>query len=209
MKYDVNGQVCEVLVMRKNNKNTYIRVKGNTIIVSTNYLTSSNKIKKLLDDNIHFLEKAINRENKKQMRNDAFYYFGKPYDIIITPIYDVEFMGDKVYTKSIEVLNKWLKREMGKVFKEHLDYYYNVFKENIPYPILKIRCMKTRWGVCNKKNNSVTLNSELIKYDIECLDYVIVHELSHFVHFNHSREFWNTVGTYFPDYKKYRKMLKE
>ena len=46
--------------------------------------------------------------------------------------------------------------------------------------------MKTRWGVCNIKDNSVTLNSKLIEYDIQALDYVIIHELSHFIHFNHS-----------------------
>ena len=69
--------------------------------------------------------------------------------------------------------------------------------------------MKTRWGVCNRRDLSVTLNFNLIKYDLSALDYVIVHELSHFVHFDHSKEFWNTVGKYYPEYKKITKMLKE
>ena len=69
--------------------------------------------------------------------------------------------------------------------------------------------MKTRWGVCNRRDNSVTLNSELIKYDLTKLDYVIVHELSHFIHFNHSKSFWNLVEKYSPNYKKIRKDLKE
>ena len=69
--------------------------------------------------------------------------------------------------------------------------------------------MKTRWGVCNKRDTSITLNANLMKEKIECLDYVIVHELSHFVHFNHSKEFWNTVEKYCPYYKKIRKSLKE
>ena len=84
-----------------------------------------------------------------------------------------------------------------------------MFDEDIPFPKLKIRNMKTRWGVCNRRDNSVTLNSKLIHYSLNEIDYVIVHELSHFVHFDHSREFWNTVCKYMPDYKKAVKVLKE
>ena len=67
--------------------------------------------------------------------------------------------------------------------------------------------MKTRWGVCNK-NNSITLNSDLIKYGYEQIDYVIIHELSHFIHFNHSKDFWNLVNKYCKNYKEIRKSLK-
>ena len=88
-------------------------------------------------------------------------------------------------------------------------YWYNKFEEKIPKPNLKIRTMKTRWGVCNRKSKTITLNTRLLEYDISCLDYVIVHELSHFIHPNHSSEFWNLVGKYYPKYKECRKMLKE
>ena len=98
---------------------------------------------------------------------------------------------------------------MLKVFKERLEYNYHLFEEKIPFPKLKTRKMKTRWGVCNKRDDSVTLNSKLIRYNIKEIDYVIIHELSHFVHFDHSREFWNTVEKYMPSYKKSIKVLKE
>ena len=67
--------------------------------------------------------------------------------------------------------------------------------------------MKTRWGVCNVKTHKVTLNLELIKKDKKYLDYVIVHELSHMLHANHSKEFWKCVEANCPDYKKLRKEL--
>ena len=95
------------------------------------------------------------------------------------------------------------------VFKKYLDEAYYVFDEKIPYPIIKVRGMKTRWGVCNRRDNSVTLNLELIKKDPMYLNYVIVHELSHFVHFDHSKAFWGVVEKYCPDYKIVRKKLKE
>ena len=209
MKYNVGNIECNVEVIRKNNKNTYIKVKGNNIIVTTNYFVTKASIKKMLDENINFLYKNLKREENKKDRNENFYYFGRKYDIIITPLYDVFIENDKIYTKSLDVLNKWLNKEVKKIYLSRLDYYYNLFDENIPYPVLRIRKMTTRWGVCNRKTNTVTLNLELYKYDSMALDYVIVHELSHFIHFNHSKEFWSVVEKYFPDYKKVRKYLKD
>ncbi|MCI9586227.1 MAG: M48 family metallopeptidase, partial [Bacilli bacterium] len=116
---------------------------------------------------------------------------------------------DKIYVNDEDYLQKWLKKQMKIVFEERLNYCYNLFEEDIPFPKLKTRKMKTRWGVCNKRDLSVTLNSKLIRYDQFIIDYVIIHELSHLVHFDHSREFWDTVGKYMPDYKKAEKVLKE
>ena len=68
--------------------------------------------------------------------------------------------------------------------------------------------MKTRWGVNNRGNNTITLNSELLKKDIDLLDYVIIHELCHFYEANHSPRFWAWVSKYYPDYKLARKRLR-
>ena len=67
--------------------------------------------------------------------------------------------------------------------------------------------MKTRWGVCNVKTKRVTLNLSLIKKEVKYLDYVIIHELSHLIHANHSKDFWNLVSLLEPNYKKLRKEL--
>ena len=69
--------------------------------------------------------------------------------------------------------------------------------------------MSTRWGVFNRKLKRVILNSLLIRYPLEALDYVIIHELSHFVHFDHSKAFWTEVSKYSPRYKEIRKLLKD
>ena len=202
MKYELDDKIYNVIIKKKENKNTYIRVDD--IIVTTNYFITNNKIKKILDDNIKFLNKALNKEKK-----EGFYLMGKKYDIIIDEnIKNIEINNNIIKVKSLKYLNNWYKKEIFKIFKERLDFYYNKFDENIPYPILKIRTMKTRWGVCNRKIKSVTLNFNLVKYDYDCLDYVIVHELSHFVHFDHSKKFWNTVSKYYPNYKIIQKKLK-
>ena len=131
------------------------------------------------------------------------------YDIITISTKNIEIIENHIYVKNKDYLDKWYKKETKRIFKEELDKIYNLFEENIPYPNLRIRKMTTRWGVCNKNSKTITLNSELIKYSIDKLDYVIVHELSHFIHFNHSTSFWCLVSKYCPDYKKIRKELRD
>lgn len=209
MKYIIQNKEYDVEIIHKNNKNTYIRIKEDeTIYVTTPYFTTKKEIKRILDNNIDSIIKMLEKNKRKQEKNTMFYYLGNPYYIIYMPS-NLEISDNKIYVKDEKTLNKWLKNEILKIYKERIDYWYNIFEESIPYPKLKIRYMKTRWGVCNRKDNSVTLNSELIKYDLTKLDYVIVHELSHFIHFNHSKSFWCLVEKYSPNYKKIRKDLKE
>ncbi len=209
MEYEIDGIKLKVTVEKKNNKNTYIRVKeGNEVVITTNYFTSKKTILKLLEDNKKFIFKNIKRLELKKEKDDKFYFLGKEYNIIYLKG-QTEIINNNIYTENIKSLEKWLNNEIKILFKERLDFMYNLFEEDIPYPSLRIRKMKTRWGVCNKKLKVVTLNSELIRYDITKLDYVIVHELSHFVHFDHSKEFWRLVEKYYPLYKKVRKELKD
>ncbi len=208
--YKLDGSTYRVLIVKKNNKNTYIKIKDDlTIYVTTNYLTTKREVKRILDNEKDFLRKALSRARKKLEKEELFYYLGEKYDIILVPFENIEVSDGKIYVKDEKTLDKWLKKEIKRVFAERLEYNYDLFDEDIPFPKLKIRSMKTRWGVCNKRNNSVTLNSKLIKYSIHEIDYVIIHELSHFVHFDHSREFWETVRMHMPDYKKSVAVLKE
>ena len=110
---------------------------------------------------------------------------------------------------SIGYLNTFLKNECERVFNERVKICYNLFEEDIPYPKVMIGKMKRKWGYCNKRQELIKLNSELIKYSIDEIDYVIIHELCHFLEFNHSKKFWNYVQKYKPNYKENTKVLKE
>lgn len=210
MKYIIDDKEYDVVIVKKNNKNTYLRVKEDMkIYITTNYLTSKLSIKRLLDNNQEHIKKMIDSQNKKNSKKEYFYYLGNKYEVFIDDVDGVKFLDDSLFVQSVQYLDKWLKSEIKKLFKERLDYNYGIFEENIPYPKLKIRSMKTRWGVCNIRDNSVTLNSKLIEFDIEKLDYVIIHELSHFIYFNHSKDFWKLVSKYTPNYKSIRKDMRE
>ena len=209
-EYKLDGKKYNVVVEKKANKNTYIKIKDDlTIYVTTNYLVRKADIKHLLETEKDYLRKVLKKVKSRNEKNNDFYYLGKKYDIIIVPFDKINVDDNKIYVKSELVLEKWLKKEMKKIFSERLKSCYELFEENIPLPELKIRTMKTRWGVCNRRNLTVTLNSKLIRYEIDVIDYVIIHELSHLVHFDHSREFWKTVEKYKPDYRKWVKVLKE
>ena len=210
MKYEVDGKLYNLVIQRKNNKNTYLKVKEDlTIYITTNKYVSMDFIYKFLNDNNIYLKKALEKMEMRKSKENDFYLLGKKYDIVIdTNIDQIYKSNNKIYISDMKSFEKWLKNETIKLYKDHLDRIYNMFEESIPYPKLKIRNMKTRWGVNNKRDNSVTLNSKLIRYDLTKLDYVIVHELSHYIHFDHSKAFWSVVEKYTPDYKKIRKELK-
>lgn len=208
MNIKIDNNIYEIEIIKKNNRNTYIRVKNGKIIVTTNYLATKNSIINLINNNIDSIIKMINSDKLKQEKNDNFYYFGKKYDIIYG-FNDIEINDNKIYAPSKQKLDNYIKEDIKRIFKERLDYWYNIFEEKIPIPNLKIRKMTSRWGVCNIKNHNVTLNYQLSKYDISCLDYVIVHELSHFIYHDHSKNFWTLVSKYYPKYKECKKMLKE
>lgn len=211
MIYRLDNEDYEVEILKKGNKNTYVRVKENlTIQVTTNHFATKHDIKNLLDRNQDFLRKTLGKREIEKQKDDEFYFLGKKFDIVVVPILKgVEIDGNKLYVPDKSLLDKWLKKQTLSIFEERLKYNYNLFEENIPYPHLRIRSMKTRWGVCNRKNLIVTINSKLIRESIEKIDYVIIHELSHLVHFNHSRDFWEVVEKYCPKYKRIRKDLRE
>ena len=211
MKIMIDGIEYNVIIDKKRTtKNTYIRVKDNLdIYITSNIFTPDRFLINLLNNNIDSVKKMINRVNKKLDKEKYFYYLGKRYDIVSLNIKGITIGEDKVFVDETFDIDKFLKKEALKIFKEELDIVYNRYIYDIPYPSLVIRKMKTRWGVNNRGNNTITLNTELIKKDVTLIDYVCVHELCHFLEANHSEKFWYQVSLRYPYYKRARKMLRE
>jgi len=134
-EYIYNDKKYNIEIVRKNNKNTYLRVRDNKIIVSTNYFTTKKQIIKLIEDNTTFINKALDKSIKKK-EDDHFKLFGKSYDIIYGP-FNTEINNDKIYTKDEKAFNKYFTKYIKNIYSERLDYWYNIFEENIPYPNLK------------------------------------------------------------------------
>jgi predicted metal-dependent hydrolase len=102
------------------------------------------------------------------------------------------------------LLEKWYRAQALEVFIAKAD----AFKEKmgVKYKAILIRGQKTRWGSCAPSGN-LTLNWKLLFAPERIIDYVIIHELAHLRHMNHSRQFWSMVESYCPRWREYRKWL--
>jgi len=176
--------------------------------VSCNRIISKSLIQKLFEANEPYSRKSLLKIEAKKKKKEEYRFLGEKIKIIISEeTKQYEFDSETLIVHDESKIDKFYKDKALIIFRRQLNEIYSKFEEKIPFPNLRIRQMKTRWGVCNRKNNTVTLNLELIKYSYEEINYVIVHELSHFIEFNHSKNFWNVVKKYCPDYSKIRKKL--
>ena len=209
MKIEIDGQELNVIITRKKKlKRMYLRVKEDfNIYISANVFTKDKDIINFINQNKNFIIKNLKLRKKQNEYEKDFYYLGKKYDLVYLNNKDIIIGDRKVFIDKKIDLNKWLKKQSLLIFQEELNKIYKDFPCKIDKPTLTIRNMKTRWGVCNVKTKRITLNLSLIKKDIKYLDYVIVHELSHLIYPNHSKDFWNLVGIIEPNYKKIRKEL--
>lgn len=204
----LGGEKVIVEIVRKNNKNVYFRFKDNVLVVTANRFVSENAIKDMILQNEKSLLRMYSHVVKQSEKALQFYYLGKPY----TKVFDetvkkVELDDGMIYAKNERMLELWYKKECERVFSERINICLGDFV-NIPKFSLKIRNMKTRWGVNNVTKKIITLNSELLKKDVSLIDYVIVHELCHFYEANHSARFWYQVSLRYPEYKRARKYLR-
>lgn len=206
----VNDERYEIIIEYKNNKNMYLRVKedGNIYITSPKFI-SKNEIEKFIKNHYSYInKKIIFYQNKKIKEENKIRYLGKYYDIVYTNFNDIKFIDDKIFISKKVDVDKFLKKKAKEIFLNEIDRIYPLIKEEMPYPSLRIRKMTSRWGVCNSKLKVITLNLDLIKFNYEIIDYVIIHELCHFIYQNHSKDFWNLLSKYVPNYKEIRKKLK-
>lgn len=98
-----------------------------------------------------------------------------------------------------EELGKKILAERVLIYSQKLQLY----PQSVTY-----RCQKTRWGSCSP-NGNISLNWRLVAAPLEVIDYVVIHELCHLQHHNHSRSFWKLVEKYSPRWKKIRRWLHE
>lgn len=206
MKYTFDDIDIDVIIERKKIKNIYFRIKEDLkLYVSCGYLCSDKYIEKLLNVNKNSIIRMYNNMiNKVNVKNDIYYLGSKMNYIYGDKIY---IDGLNIYGPSVEDINNYLEKNSLSIFKNRLDRLMIQF-DDLPKFRLRIRHMKTRWGVCNKSSMTVTLNTELIHKDVSLIDYVIVHELCHFKYMDHSKNFWMEVEKYYPYYKLARKRLK-
>lgn len=189
---DINSENVTVkLEHRKNMKHCYLRVLNSKMVqIRANKYFTLIDAKNLIEKKKKWIEEAVLKLEKKALNDDEFFYLGEIKNISDFDIKNI----DVFYKKEIENYIPFLVDKYSKLM--------NLYPTSIKY-----RKNKRTWGSCNYKNG-LNFNILLMKFPIEIMEYVVIHELAHIKHKNHSRKFWDLVEDYCPDYKQRERLFK-
>lgn len=210
---------------KKSLKNTYITVDTDKVLVKTNDDTSIDDIKDMVKSKSAWISKKLElfktiAVNKDISTGSRLYYMGKSYYVnmikdetttditinfthskfhITTPLKysDGElnnaienFYKQKAIDKIIPLTKKWSKKM--ELIPEHISFRYS----------------KNRWASCSSTNR-ISFNYQLLKLSSSLIEYVVIHELAHILHQNHSKDFWKLVHKHLNDYKVKEEKIRE
>ena len=183
----------------------YLRLKvgqSGEISLSIPLRTKENHILEFLEKNLEWLRKTsakIKAKNSTKNENQVE-FLGHSYELII----DKKYSGVSIQLFSIKAASKAeFKQFCDQKAKEILNASIARFAPLIARPInhISFKHMRTRWGSCNKAKGYINLNLDLITKKKEFIEYVVLHELAHLVHANHSKDFYALISKHMPDYK--------
>ena len=156
------------------------------VIVRAPYLTTRKEIERFIDSKSDWINKHFIKALKRKAESDRIGSEGR------RPYSDDEIRKLVIKAKAI--------------IPPKVEHYAGIL--NAEYGRITSRNQKTRWGSCSAKKN-LNFNCYLMNAPEKVLDYVIIHEVCHLIHMDHSKEFWTLVGDMMPDYKMYRRWLKD
>ena len=108
-------------------------------------------------------------------------------------------------TQKRDLLDRWYRNTLKKTAPAIIEKWEG--KTGVKVKKIYVQKMKTHWGSCNYKKQTLRLNSELVKRDGECLDYVVLHEMLHIIEKGHNSKFYGLLDKYLPDWKAIRKRM--
>lgn len=202
-----------VHIYKANLKNSYISVKKNGEIVLKTPAVSKKYIQNLLISREEWIRKQLKIvEKNSQIRvnlQDEVLLFGKIFSIDTDKAKELRTYLKKIDTTKIDNIlrcyDEFYKFYAQNYIAPRVEYYSKIM--DLTYSDIKFRKMRSRWGSCSSKG-IITFNTELIKVEEKLIDYVVVHELAHLKHMNHSKKFHSLVNQYIPDSYELNQKLK-
>ena len=218
----IRSDKVEYTVTKKKIKNFIIRIYPDLRIAVSVPLHASNKdIENFIQSKKEWIETTLKKikiikENKSNLKENSIKILGKEIDkkIIESDLERIRLTDTSIYIYSKNIDNakiekkllEWKLEKLKVILDEYLIKYTKLLNRNINY--YQIKKLSSAWGIYHKKENYISFNSDLIEKDIECIEYVVLHELCHIFYMNHQKDFWALVEKYMPDYKVRRKNLK-
>jgi predicted metal-dependent hydrolase len=223
-----DGYNYEYYLIRKSIKNVRMTVDSDMkIIVSAPTYVSKRKIESFIHQNKAFIDKNISKRqgvlehhNIKEFKTgEYFLLLGEKTRIVSKKFFENKvfieddalfiLLEENTFEERKKQFERFIKNTAKKLFNEMLDEKYPYFSDKIKQkPKITIRKMKTKWGSTNPSKNKITLNTTLLYAPKNLIEYVIIHELCHFYHLNHSKEYYNFLYKVMPDFKERRKALR-
>lgn len=205
------------LIRKARMKHTYISITTQGVVVKTNKSTSMSEINAFVHKKSAWILKHLkNLEEKKvekeQNTTSQVYYLGTPYELEVKKNENLKkakltFKDSKFFIEAKKeptqeetswLLNNFYNKEAIEKITPLLKHWSK--EMNLQPTHVGYRKAKTRWGSCSEKD-SISFNYYLLKLPISLIEYVVVHELAHIEHKNHSADFWGLVEEYLFDYK--------
>ena len=209
---------------RKRVKNINLRVRADgSVHVSVPYRVSYAKADEFVRDNGRFIFSAQEKLRKQRAENgrSKVYYLGEELEIAVDVGEKIgwELEGNRLTLtvredseeERAKALDKWRKEESLRLFPALCREKLEIFRQkgyDIPCPKICYRKMKSRWGSCTAGKGKITLNTMLIEKPPVCIEYVVAHELAHFVAQDHSARFYEVLDRVMPLHREARGMLR-
>jgi predicted metal-dependent hydrolase len=209
-------------IIRENRRTISIRVTDNaTIIIKAPRHATQSDIDRALASHLQWINDRLHRASEKKQWTDQQFvdgkkllYLGKVYQLKIIDnqaqpliLKDNNFLLSKKYQpRAREIFEQWYRRQASELFHKRARIYATLM--GVSFNRLRLSSARTRWGSCSS-NGNINIVWRLIMAPQFVIDYVIVHELAHLRHMNHSAAFWRLVGSVYPDYEQARQWLKQ
>ena len=214
----------EYELVRSKIKNMYILIRKGKVIVKAPNNISENRIKDFINSKEDWINKKLKEFEKKSFKEKS-YVSGEVFKVLGNDyILNIEYgdfekasvnldngyinicVSENCETVKIKEL---IEKMYYKIALMIVDKSVKMWKSTLKIApdVVVIKKLKTAWGKCNSKGK-ITINPDLMKYDQRVVDYVVLHEFCHLRYMNHSKDFWNMVSKYMPDYKLLRNELK-
>lgn len=210
-----------------------IRPVNNVSIISPKQISKKVLREMLIEKGDWILEKLNQYKDKEEyykekefVSGEKIFYLGEEYILKVLEVFNdnnkqktmVEIKENEIIVKSINIekefikkeLKNWYKNESERLILERIVHCKNKshIMMNLTPKSVKVKEQKRRWGSCTSQGN-IYINSKISMLKPEVIDYIIVHEFSHLVHMNHSKDFYSLVKSIMPEYKAHENWLRE
>ena len=216
------GNIPVYNIIRSRRRTLTLQISSDaTLTIRAPLFVSMRHIEKLVFEKIHWIqkkqkeaqEKYVKISKKKYTDGETFLYLGKEYSLKIVDQQKTSLVFQKGFflkrntvERGKEIFTHWYKEKAREKITERIHMYAQ--KEKFRFKSIRISSARTRWGSCSSHGN-LNFNWRLLMAPLSVIDYVIIHELSHLVHKNHSKKFWNYVEILMPEYIKEKQWLKD